>query len=795
MQKIKEHISKNWHWLILMVLIGALSATLFNMMLNLSVKRSDYSNTHITDQQKQISKLRNESNFIDIVFSIISNFYFDKKSVFSNDVIEEFVSKIKSKYRVDIILKNNFATVVFASGMTKVYELRKVEEIKKFIIDINELSPRTKLKYKNNIFAILNMFAESYDEYTTLLDKFEYKELRDGTEGSYGGLGILVGVKNRLLTVIRPIPNSPAFRLGVKAGDKILKIDNYNTFDSSISTLIDHMRGAPGSVVDLSILRGGLSSPFNVKLKREIIDIDPINSETILTPKGRRVDWLKLNNFSLKTHSLLTKILRDIKNSKRSVGLIVDLRGNPGGLLDQAIKISDLFLSKGNIIKVSGRVNNVETATKSIIDLNIPIIVLIDKNSASASEILAGALQDHGKAIVIGQRSFGKGTVQTVFELPNDLGAIKITIAHFKTPLGNFIQSTGIIPNLWIQPIFKSKGNQNLLGNFSFRKKINFDLKRVGSLYNKSFVLVDEDFTKIYKPDISVEIEAALKLFDLVNKTGDKKFKKFDQYLNDLTLEKNIKALNYIKTNHLIDWSSKNRLQDEDNFQENIKFTVNIPEQKKFSPREKVSFPYKIKNLGATPLERLSLIIKSDEHRIGGEVLLGKLRQQEEKRGFIDFKIPSFLYRDSLQLAYGIARNGFYLPKQLRKLNINLKKETKLNFSFESSLIEERGGWALGKLEANETAKILLKLTNYGSSKIDIDKIEVLNLSGKQIILGKISKKLKEIGPGKQSNILIPVVGSAVMVSKELGVGFAMESEDFPRVIKRFIKIKALPSD
>ena len=379
---------------------------------------------------------------------------------------------------------------------------------------------------------LVDSLLKQLDPHSALLSPEAYEELRQGTEGAFGGLGILVGIRDQLLTVIKPLPRSPALRHGIKKGDRILKINDVDTYGYSIDELIEHMRGAPGSKVTLSLLRQGSYAPQTLELQREIIQVDSVTS-AVVNQAGSRFLHLTIDTFSSNTaDDVLTSILRQrLRYGDSLGGIVLDLRQNPGGLLDQAVELADIFLQSGVIVSTKGRSAEVQyaDADADADELTMPVAVLIDKDSASASEIVAGALQDHRRALVIGQPSFGKGSVQTVFEVPGQQ-ALKLTIAKYFTPSGRSIQNVGIEPDVWLQPIIKSSKNKNLLGDYRYRNEGfltnhlrssgNKPLARTHSAY-KSYYLVktDEDQSSSGPNPHDYELQAALKILQKVHET------------------------------------------------------------------------------------------------------------------------------------------------------------------------------------------------------------------------------------------------------------------------------------
>ncbi|MCW9048283.1 MAG: S41 family peptidase [Gammaproteobacteria bacterium] len=295
--------------------------------------------------------------------------------------------------------------------------------------------------------AIRGMLS-GLDPHSTYLDPEEYKELKIGTTGQFGGLGIQVGTEDGFVKVISPIDDTPAFKAGIKAGDLIIRLNDKSVKDMSLNDAVKLMRGKPGSIIELSVLREGKNEPLKFKIKRAVIKVKSVKSHMLEPGFG----YVRISTFQSKTaQHLKDAINRLVKNNKAPLnGLIVDLRNNPGGVLNAAADVSDLFIEKGKLVYTRGRTEDSYfefTARSGDVIKNAPIVVLINGGSASASEIVAGALQDHKRAVIMGEKSFGKGSVQTIQELRNG-GAVKFTTARYFTPNGRSIQAEGIVPDI-----------------------------------------------------------------------------------------------------------------------------------------------------------------------------------------------------------------------------------------------------------------------------------------------------------------------------------------------------------
>ena len=340
-------------------------------------------------------------------------------------------------------------------------EIRTFTEIFSKIKDDYVESINDKKLLENAIRGML----QGLDPHSAYLDKEAYRELQEGTSGKFGGLGIEVGYEDGFVKVISPIDDTPAQRAGVKAGDLIIKLDGKSVKGISLMEAVKMMRGKPGSEIVLTILREGKEKPFNLTVVRDVITVKNIKTETI----EPGFMYIRISNFQIHTVNNMRKSLKKLKNENTDnlKGLVLDLRNNPGGLLNAAVGVSDLFLNNGLIVYTEGRIKDSKlkfTAKPTEVFKNIPIVVLVNGGSASASEIVAGALQDHKRAIIMGERTFGKGSVQTILPM-SDETALKLTTARYYTPSGRSIQASGIEPDMIVKNIQFNITNSNNMNN------------------------------------------------------------------------------------------------------------------------------------------------------------------------------------------------------------------------------------------------------------------------------------------------------------------------------------------
>jgi carboxyl-terminal processing protease len=290
---------------------------------------------------------------------------------------------------------------------------------------------------------------QSLDPHSSFMTKEEHQELLIETKGTFSGIGIEITIKDNVLTVVSPIEDTPAHKAGLKAGDKLIRIDGKLTNDMTLMDAVKTIRGPKGTKVDLSITREGVEKPLEFSIMRDVIPLRSVR-HYLFTPD---IGYLRVSNFQGNTAEELTEALEEMEKGHQLKGLILDLRNNPGGLLSQAIKVSDVFLDSGVIVSTRGRNESQSmkvSAHKDDKEKTYPIIVLVNGGSASASEIVAGALQDNKRALILGTKTFGKGSVQTILPLSDGSG-LRLTTARYYTPNGKSIQLSGISPDIQLE--------------------------------------------------------------------------------------------------------------------------------------------------------------------------------------------------------------------------------------------------------------------------------------------------------------------------------------------------------
>ena len=365
--------------------------------------------------------------------------------LFKNNIVKIFII---SFIFVILIFYNNFLTSTSDAA-------NENDDVYQQLNMFGEVYERVRREYveevtnKELIEAAIEGMLQSLDPHSSFMNADSFKDMQVQTKGEFGGLGIEVSMEEGLVKVVSPIDDTPAFHAGIQAGDFIIEIDGESVLGMSLGDAVDKMRGKINTEIVITILRED-KEPFEVKIIRDKIKIQSVRAR-----KEGNVAYLRITSFNEKTKTGLLENMKKLKDQigENITGVILDLRNNPGGLLEQAIAVSDAFLNQGEIVSTRGRISRGQqrfNATKGDISDGLPIVVLINSGSASASEIVAGALQDHKRAIIMGTTSFGKGSVQTIIPIQKH-SAMRLTTARYYTPSGRSIQATGIIPDIIVK--------------------------------------------------------------------------------------------------------------------------------------------------------------------------------------------------------------------------------------------------------------------------------------------------------------------------------------------------------
>lgn len=764
--------------------------------------------------------------FAQAILATIRNFYVDAERVSDQHVAELLIKVIRRKSGAIQATLENDNIVLTANGKTTRYQINAAGMVEAVTSASVWLAADTTGKEDaandttdplQKCRELLNALVAELDPHSSVMSPSAYNELRQGTEGSFGGLGVLVGIRDHVLTVIKPLPNSPASRAGVLPGDRVVRINNQPTFGMALEDLMEFMRGSPGTHVTMRILRDNVQAPIDIMLKREVIQVDSVTSRAVEDPK-LKILHVSIETFSAKTSREVLSAMKSFRKTHGVIdGLVLDLRSNPGGLLDQAVQVTDLFLEEGVIVATRGRREEVEFAGKGYDEVEFPLVVLIDEESASASEIVAGALQDHGRAIVVGKPSFGKGSVQTVFELPYE-AALKLTIARYFTPANRSIQNVGIIPDMWIQPMLDRGENLNLLGQSRYRNEgflvhrldenlqtqqhlVALDERMSESCCAKAYVLAP----RADENDADEALEAARLLISASRETpvhhrldhvwapGRARALVLDETVRGKIGRLASEASGWLKSKFGITWdvpNSKGQFLSLAIDPAGVEFAVQSMSGTAAIAGGDSRFLWTLTNKSSHPLHRVSVYLRASgaagETR---EVLVGSINPGESKSGNVTARAPFASTDGPWDVDIGVALDAWPVAPLTRQFHLDVKEQDRPSLSLVSSLTSENGGVPNGVLDPGEKANLHLVISNDGRAAASGLEINVTNLSGGRVSVGEVKLPVADLAPGATTTIDVPVVFSGNHTGDEVDVGVAVEARELEQPLVRQITL------
>src|SRR3989339_468426 len=713
-----------------------------------------------------------------IVSSYVNRLYVDPERIKTVEMLKEALSwqeRLIPEVLTDFTESTNTQTVT-VDDISKTYDLSKIRRSKDMVeilqdalTFINSYRQTNETITANNIeYTAINGMLTQLDPHSIILPPKEFNEFKIGTTGKFGGLGMVVGLRDGILMVISPIEGTPAARAGMKAGDKIIEIDGESTINMNLTESVGKLRGDPGTQVVLSVMTEKATEPKQVTLKREIIAIPTVESASLDNDLG----YIKIRNFQDDTSQCLNEHMKRLKTSNNKIkGLIIDLRNNSGGLLDQAIEVADKFIEKGPIVVTvgpSGHPQEIQEARKTDTDEGpYPIVVLVDAGSASGAEIVAGALKENNRAVIVGDRSFGKGSVQQLIELM-DGSALKLTIAKYLTPLFTDIQSVGITPDIKLVPATVIKDNVNLFrGIVALREE---DLKQHLDEHPKgetSFAALkyfletkekdkteepEEEAGDPYKlPDFNTDFHVLFAKKLLLNTVTPQR----EAFLqNSLQIIAETTRLEEEKIAHAlqkldIDWSTGIGAGTS---KSTVSYSTN-PANGRGKAGEKITLTMTVTNIGEAPLYQLRGISSSKNGLFDKlEFILGKIEKGATKSYSTTVEIPknSLDREDEVTVKFDeLNRNN---PKDI-KLNIITEALPRPLFAYSYQILDNGKNSSKnngdGLIQTGEDIELLVFVKNVGEGPAEKNVITLKNLSNKEVFIKNGRAEIGLLNPGE----------------------------------------------
>ncbi|MEY4578393.1 MAG: hypothetical protein RL701_3096 [Pseudomonadota bacterium] len=652
----------------------------------------------------------------------------------------------------------------------------RFQEVFKFLQD--KLLPDEEVKLREVEYAAINGMLRTLDPHSVLLEPEEFSEMQLSTKGEFGGLGIVISIRDGQLTVIRPMEGTPAFLAGLRRGDRITNINDESTLNMPLEEAVSRLRGAPGSPVTVWVVREGAKGwpkPKRFDLVRAVIHIESIESRMLEGGIG----VVKLKSFQSNTCDDLQAALQRL-HGQNLRGLVLDLRDNPGGLLQQAVCVADMFLSRGTIVTTSS--NDPEKSERKLAhaentEPDYPMVVLANGGSASASEIVAGALKNHERALIVGERTFGKGSVQVLYNDDSDGWALKLTIAQYLTPGDISIQSVGIVPDIEIEPMTVDPVDMDLTVNNEYLRESDLHAHLTHDQARDSqkpevvlrYYLPEETRQRLREasPDDAEEnekeneflIQFSRALLLKGTHAGRRELiREASQVIDDARSRELAHAVADLKKLG-VDWSAG---KDEGPTEVSVEATTDHPEN---SARAGEAFELRVKvtNKGKAPLYQLHAVTKSDNRLFADrELVFGKLMPGEtrswsttlgicksEAGGKRECLLPKNLpdRADGIRVLFEDAHGHAPKPAEVR---VRIQARQVPAFAYTVHVADNGRGNGDGELERGELATVYLRIKNVGQGSSEETVANLRNLSGPGLLLHAGRFQLGELKPGAE---------------------------------------------
>jgi len=656
------------------------------------------------------------------------------------------------------------------AGKKKTIDLPNMKTAEDMLPVIQEVFSFVEANYKGEVkledmeYASINGMLDSLDPHSALLPPKMFTEFKTQTEGEFGGIGIVIGLKDGELTVIAPLPNTPAAKAGLKPKDKIVKIGDEASINMDLTEAVERLRGKIGTAVTITVTREGAEAPMDFTLTRANIKIESVQSKLAESPEGD-VGILRVKSFQEETSRELNRHLKMMRDkSKNFKGLVLDLRNNPGGLLNQAVDIADKFLAKGTIVLTVGANNQIlesDEATGPDTEPDYPIVILVNDGSASASEIVAGALKNNNRGVVVGSQTFGKGSVQSVYSL-KDGSALKMTVAQYLTPGNESIQSVGITPDIQLVPESILKDRVDLVESQTFGEKdlekhLESKFKTSGKptytlgFYQEKKDDKDKEEGEEDRSNYSNEVEEDFQTKfaeQIIRKVKNEDRKKMLDEVKDLVAGADTEEGKKIQTALAgigIDWS----LAPADGKpQAAVTFNIQSTAGQVLKAGEEVKLELQVHNIGKAPFYQLIASTESENFMLKNrEFIFGKLNPGETKSWTVPIKVPAASLRREDKVLFVFREGNGNTPEKFQSMLVT-EPAAHPTFAYQYELVgdgRKSGGPKVGKGEKT-AINVLVKNLGPGLSKKTV--VNLKNLDGGGVFLGKGREKIDELPVG-----------------------------------------------
>ncbi len=784
----KSYINK------LLIFMVALPIVIFFAISNSSSFNKDFS-----AEIKQAEK-SHKFRLAGVVCSYLDRLYVEPDRMKPKEMLKEsltWLERLIPEVRVDI---NDEAEEIKISvdELSKTIDFSRVRRLNELYKTLNDAlhfindNKRGKTKAEDIEYAAINGMLSQLDPHSIIFPPKDYTEFKIGTSGKFGGLGMVVGLRDGILTVISPIEGTPAYRAGLKSGDKIIAIDEDSTINMSLPEAVGKLRGEPSTTVILTIESGKAKATKLLTLKREIIAIPSVDSKLL----GDNVGYIKIRNFQEDTTQALEEHLSQLMAEGETLkGLILDLRNNSGGLLDQAITVSDKFLSSGIIVVTvgpMGKRQELQKAKKNSKDIKCPLVVIIDAGSASGAEIVAGALKDNNRAVLIGDLSFGKGSIQQLIDLMNG-AALKLTVGKYLTPDFTDIQSVGITPDVMLVQTHV-KEDEIIMFNEDFysrekdlRKHLDENSKTQLPFGKVKYLTItnkktkeeqDEEYYKL--PDLTEDthVQFAKKIITAtIDGKKDEILEQLEPTIEDFKKseeEKISSALNSLG----IDWSIGKTITPA----ASATSLFLTPSNGNVKAGEEITIEISVTNSSEGTLYQLNGITESknpllDKH----EFILGKIEKGMTKTYAKTIKIPENTLSRKDEFTVKFSELNGYAPAEI-KGTISIDALPRPIFAYSYQIIDEGEGLkgnGDGIIQKGELVDLVLFIKNIGQGASEKNIFALRNLSDKDVFIKKGKLELGKLLPGESKSVKLKLSARDTLNSDNFSIDITIADTTF----------------